>query len=136
MLRSYPYFLIEKTHPRYLYNGILKDRSFQRSSSVFIVESYPYNLIICSRCCIYKWDRKQQKFFSVSSKGTNDPSKERYLLSNLAKKLHIRTPSDWYRVSKCDIMEHGGAELLNQYNGSLVKMITTVYNEYPQRTMQ
>ncbi len=52
-------------------------------------------------------------------------------MNHLAKKLYILTPDGWYKVSKCDMLEHGGAVLLDRYNGSLVKMITTVFHEYP-----
>ncbi len=82
--------------------------------------------------CIYKRDRPQS-FFSISSKSSSDhPSKEREFLNYLATKLHILTPEDWYNVSKRDVMENGGEILLDRYNGSLAKLITTVFSEYPQ----
>ncbi len=78
---------------------------------------------------IHKWDR-QQKIFSESTK-TYDLSKEREFLNYLAKKLNILSPDGWNHVSKRDIMENGGAILLDRYNGSIAKMINAIYNEYP-----
>jgi hypothetical protein len=49
-------------------------------------------------------------------------------LDETAKKLNIKTPSDWGNITKLQFQKLGGNSLLsNQYKGSLFKCLQSVY---------
>ena len=58
---------------------------------------------------------------------------QRKFLDELAKKLNISTTDDWYKVNALVFQKNGGSTLLQQYDGSPRKLLTTVYPEYPIR---
>ncbi len=59
-----------------------------------------------------------------------ESSNQRELLNNIAKKLNISSPDDWYHAEFSSIMKHGGGQLLARNNDSLYQLLTTVYPEY------
>ncbi len=61
-------------------------------------------------------------------------SNQRAFLDSLAKKLNINDKEGWYNVTTAVLYRNGGGGLLRgKYNGSLKKMLTTVYSEYPYK---
>ncbi len=56
---------------------------------------------------------------------------QRAFLDKLAKKLNITDQRGWYNIKLSQIMEYnGGGLVIGKYDGSLVKLITTVFPEY------
>ncbi len=53
----------------------------------------------------------------------------RKFLDDLATKLNIRSPRDWYRVSVSTLRQHGGSRLYDKY-GTLFNMFSSIYPEY------
>lgn len=70
-------------------------------------------------------------------------SHQRQFFDELAKKLEIKTYEDWYNVEQKNLQNMGGYGLLNRYNKSLIRALTTgsrisslfiiqiVYPDYP-----
>ncbi len=58
-------------------------------------------------------------------------SNQRDFLNELAKKLNITEASGWYTVTKEVLRQHGGSGLLQTYNNSPSKLLTTLFPEYP-----
>ncbi len=53
---------------------------------------------------------------------------QRLFLDNLAKKLNIKDPKDWYFVSTRQVHALGGHGLLNYYKGSLIQALQANYH--------
>lgn len=71
------------------------------------------------------------KEWKIPQKGYwNNVSNQRSFLDDLAKKLNITDPSGWYKLTKQNFEDHCGAGLLQMYNNSPSKLITTLYPEY------
>lgn len=51
----------------------------------------------------------------------------RNITDEIAKKLNIRDPRDWGRITRLQIHELGGGSLLTQYDGSPFKLLASVY---------
>jgi hypothetical protein len=51
----------------------------------------------------------------------------RNFLDEIAKKLNIKTPSDWGKVTYDYFCELGGGSLLGYYHGSLFACLQSVY---------
>lgn len=51
----------------------------------------------------------------------------RNFLDEIVKKLDIKKPSDWGKVTVKRFFELGGSSLLNYYNGSLFGCLQSVY---------
>jgi hypothetical protein len=49
---------------------------------------------------------------------------QRVFMNSLAKKLNVKQPSDWEKVSRLDILQHGG-HFIRQYQGSITKGMKT-----------
>ncbi len=80
--------------------------------------------------CIYNWDLT--KFSAVPSGYWDSLPNQRTFLDDIAKKLNIKSESDWYQVRRNTLFEHGACGLLvHKYGGSRIKMLQTVYPEYP-----
>ncbi len=78
---------------------------------------------------MYKWD--VSKVAKVPHGYWLDISNQRSFMDALAQKLDIKAASDWFRVTEKMIHENGGGGLLTTfYNGSLSKLLSTVYPEY------
>lgn len=52
---------------------------------------------------------------------------QRIFLNSLAKKLSIKYPSDWGRITAREIIENGGGSLLKHFGWSSPKMLQSVY---------
>ncbi len=63
-------------------------------------------------------------------------SNQRQWLDDIAKNLKITDTDGWYKVTTKVIQQQkGGSGLLSKYNGSLARLLVTVYPEYhDQRT--
>ena len=48
----------------------------------------------------------------------------------LSNKLNIKTMEDWYNVTWKDLIDNNGKGLVNNYDNSHVKAITTIYSDY------
>lgn len=44
--------------------------------------------------------------------------------------LYIKTPSDWYNVTKTELLSHGGGTLIRKYNNSLMDALRAIYPQY------
>ncbi len=51
-------------------------------------------------------------------------------MDDLAKKLNIRDPEGWYKISKSQLQRNGGSALLQKYH-ERSKLLMAVYPEYP-----
>ncbi len=60
----------------------------------------------------------------------NSLPKQKLFLNYLATKLQIKNKDEWYNLSPNILKAHGGAELLKFYNGSVRKLLISVYPEY------
>jgi hypothetical protein len=65
----------------------------------------------------WNYNRKPAKYWQ-------DISHQRTFFENLASKLNIQKPEDWYKVSIETFVQHGGAFVNNYYQGSLVRGIS------------
>jgi hypothetical protein len=57
----------------------------------------------------------------------NDIENQREFFDELAEKLNIQKPEDWYSVRVDTVRQHGGSFLVNQYNNSLIRGKVIVY---------
>ncbi len=48
----------------------------------------------------------------------------------LARMLNIRDREGWYSVNSSTLRQYGASSLLHKYNGSISKLLATVYPEY------
>ncbi len=55
---------------------------------------------------------------------------QKLFMDNLANKLNITTPNDWYRINLSSFQQHGATSLLQKYDGSVCKLLTNVYPTY------
>ncbi len=60
----------------------------------------------------------------------NDTTKHKPFLDDLAKKLNFIDLRGWHTLSRSILQEHGGYGLVQKYEGSISKMLTSVYPEY------
>ncbi len=60
----------------------------------------------------------------------HDITYQRNFMEQLAKKLQITKPEDWYKLTKTILRDHGGSSLSLKYNGSIMKLLSSVYPEY------
>jgi len=59
----------------------------------------------------------------------DDYTNQRNFFEQIAPQLNIRSPKDWYNVSRKDILSKGGAGLLQRYNDSLSKALISIFPE-------
>ncbi len=59
----------------------------------------------------------------------------RKLLDKVGKQLNLKSYEDWYSVTTKQVRTLGKAGILNRYNGSLSKLLSTVYPEYPIKVL-
>jgi hypothetical protein len=50
-------------------------------------------------------------------------------LKSIEAKLNITQPEDWYNIKTKDIIQYGGASLLQQYRYSTSHMLSSLYPE-------
>ncbi len=70
------------------------------------------------------------QFCRVPARYWEKLSNQRDFLDNLANRLLITERAGWYFVDTKTIIQHGGLTLLNQYNGSVSQLLSSVYREY------
>ncbi len=79
----------------------------------------------------YPWDPTRFNRGQRAPRGRwSDPQQQREFMDNLAKQLHITSHEDWHKVTHDILRQHGATGLLNRYNGSFSKLLTTLYPEY------
>ena len=62
---------------------------------------------------------------------TKDVNSKQFV-ENVAKELKIKEFSDWYNVTKEDILRFSGGEsVIKSYKGSLFRLFSTIFPEYP-----
>ncbi len=61
----------------------------------------------------------------------NSVANQRAFMDELAKKLNIKSPTDWYKVTRGTFTQYGGDGLLQRYHSSFYKLLSSVYAEYP-----
>ncbi len=83
-------------------------------------------------CDIYAWDLS--KFSHVPTGYWNDITNQRSFISDVVQELKIGDQEGWYsRLTCATLRKHGGSGLLEKYNGSTSKLLTTLYPEYRQK---
>jgi hypothetical protein len=73
----------------------------------------------------HNWDIT--KFNKTRNNYWHDIRNQRHFLDNLAKRLSVSSPQDWYRYTVKDIQKNGGSSLLKLYKNSLITMLSKVY---------
>ena len=58
------------------------------------------------------------------------PENQRKFLDEVAIKLNVKEPKDWYNVKSKDIKKLGGFTLIHRYYGSMVDMLLALYPEH------
>ncbi len=111
-------------------DGLL--HKFNGSGTKLLAAIYPEYLklyVIRSYNVIYKWDLS--KFSCVPRGYWNHIENQRHFMDALATKLNIKDQEGWYSLTTKTMKSHGGHGLLHvKYNGSVTKLLTTVYPEY------
>ncbi len=82
---------------------------------------------------IYKWDMKrfsEHQRHRVSVGHWNTLANQRSFMNALARKLNITTQEEWYHVTQQMFVQNGASGLLQKYNGSPQKLLTSVFPEY------
>ncbi len=129
------YKVTSTTLKQYGATGLLKKYNY--SPSKLLINVYPEYLLHIStishsdNLVKYNWDIFN--FTQLPSGYWNDISNQRSFLEGLAKKLHIDTKDDWYKITQATLNQHGGSGLLKKYNFSLSKLLTRVFPEYHER---
>lgn len=59
-------------------------------------------------------------------------TKSRHIIEKVGESLGIKTPDDWYQITRKDFVEHGGAPLLRQFPTH----IFAIQNFYPEHEFQ
>ncbi len=80
---------------------------------------------------IYHWINSDRIQTYRSHSYWKSSSNQKNFMDDLAEKLNITDPNQWYRVTTTVIAKHGGNTLLEKHNGSIKKILESVYPEYP-----
>ncbi len=82
---------------------------------------------------IHSWDiTRFEKYLGSTLPDTPSRYSERAFMDELAAKLNVTKPSDWLKVTTTSLQQQGASSLIKKYNGSLTKLLTTIYPEYKQ----
>ena len=76
-----------------------------------------------------KFDFKPWLFPVTPIQFWNDPKNVKRYLRWFEKQVGIKRYSDWYKISYQDFVDHHGVGLVEQYNGSVFRMLTSVFPE-------
>ena len=109
------------------FNLVLKQLLSLKGSR--LLERYSYSLfkILTSVYPDYEW--LPWKFTRIPENGWKEGAKQ--FMDMVTKELKMNTLDDWYNVSKEDIKKFkGGNRILTPYNGSMFKLLTSVYPEH------
>jgi hypothetical protein len=97
-----------------------------------VYPEYPYHTIYSiGNNTRYPW--VSWKFSRVPRGFWSSLQNQRLFLDDMALKMDVKSVDDWYSVTRSKVIQHGGAGLLKHYNGSVAKMLQTVYPEYPEK---
>ncbi len=55
---------------------------------------------------------------------------QRSFMDDIASELNITNKEGWYNVDSKILIQHGATPLLKKYNGSVTKLLSTLYPEY------
>ncbi len=85
--------------------------------------------LLCLHCSIYSWDVYR---FTSGNGHTywDDVGHQRSKMDEVARRLNITDHTGWYLVQAKSFKQLGGAIILKQYNGSLLKALATIYPGY------
>lgn len=127
--RSYIEWLGEELKVRRMedwYSVTMKD-AMKNGGATLVMTKYngsPFEMI-SSILSEHKWEMQKLKGY------WNDVENHRSFVKNrLTKELKIEKMSEWYNVKLKEIVEKGGGSLMERYNNSPSKMITTVMSEH------
>jgi len=103
---------------------------YQRGGSS-LLNNYFGGSIVKALATVYPEAHWEVWRFEQVPKGYWDELKnQRIFFDSIAKKLNVVKSEEWYKVSREYVRHNGGASLLvNYYNGSLIKALSTVYPE-------
>lgn len=118
--------------------NILKLEDWYRVTYNMIIENsgrgllhHYNNSIIKMLQSIYPhYDWKPWLFSVVQHKFWNDIKNQKKYIDWLAEELNIKTFEDWYSINRYHILSKGGSRLLNFYNGSVYKIVQSIYPEF------
>ena len=60
----------------------------------------------------------------------NDKSNQLKFLKELEENLGVKQPEDWYNIKYQDVQNNEGWLLLNHYNGSMSRMLRSLYPDF------
>ncbi len=66
----------------------------------------------------------------TSRKHWHSKTAQRAFLEEYAQVSHINSQEDWYAVTLAELISRGGKSVLDRYNSSISKMLTSLYPEY------
>lgn len=55
---------------------------------------------------------------------------QRQFLDHISVELNVNNLDDWYNITATEFRKRGGDGVLHHYNGSISKMLKTLYPEY------
>ncbi len=97
---------------------------------------YPQYLIFLNFTHFFRHQWDASKFTQLDKYWEEDKldytHHQKSFLNEIGQKLNITNQSDWYSITSEAFRKVGGTPLLNKYNGSLSKLLVTVYPEYQQ----
>ncbi len=96
---------------------------------VSVFPEYPYFTLI-DYLTRHNW--VSSKFNDVPHQYWDDISHQRLFMDKFAKKLNITSEEQWHTITWATLKRHGASVLLSKYNGSVSKLMSTVYPEYRQ----
>lgn len=100
----------------------------KRGQSLLMKYNKSPSKMITSIFSDHEWD--MEKFAKMPKGYYMNEKLQRDMMDRLGKELNIKEMEDWYHVTKPQIYEKGGGRLLEKYQQSPSKMITSVLNEH------
>eukprot|EP01114_Cavostelium_apophysatum_P005575 TRINITY_DN16765_c0_g1_i1.p1 TRINITY_DN16765_c0_g1~~TRINITY_DN16765_c0_g1_i1.p1 ORF type:complete len:534 (-),score=82.26 TRINITY_DN16765_c0_g1_i1:2-1603(-) len=80
----------------------------------------------------HRWDRSN--FVKVGREQWRDIEYQTRFLERLGQKFSVKVWHDWLRITKRDVVNSGGLELLSLYQGDLIKALSACFPQYPWNT--
>ncbi len=99
-----------------------------RIACFFSIKSPVISIFILPK---YNWESsKFSPTLHVPKGHWNLISNQQSFMTNLAKKLNISDPKDWFKITMATMHQHGGGGLLDKYDFSLCKLLSSVQPDY------
>eukprot|EP01118_Nematostelium_gracile_P007656 TRINITY_DN2498_c0_g1_i5.p1 TRINITY_DN2498_c0_g1~~TRINITY_DN2498_c0_g1_i5.p1 ORF type:complete len:321 (-),score=59.21 TRINITY_DN2498_c0_g1_i5:3-965(-) len=136
MQREYMEYLgkeLKITEMKGWYNVTKAQISEKGGSSLLKKYNNSPSMMITSILTEHDWDLLQ---FSNRRGMWDDIQNQERFVRGLAKQLNITKQEDWYKVTQTQICKHGGAGLLNKYNGSPSRMIMSLLTDHKWKSNQ